>query len=196
MDKINETRKGITVYCASSSHIDEAYIAAARKLGTLIARAHVPLITGAGKTGLMGAVNSGALAEGGETIGIIPGFMVERGWENRELGQLIVTSGMHGRKETMAKMSHAAIALPGGVGTFEELLEIITWRQLGLFSGNIVILNTEGYYDPLLEMFRQSILKGFMLPDHANLFSVATTPEEALELALRPITERNFAPKF
>lgn len=188
--------KGITVYCASSNSIDGAYLSEARKLGALIARAGVPLITGAGKTGLMGAVNAGAIGAGGVTIGVIPQFMVDNGWENRELTELIVTEGMHPRKQKMAAMSRAAIALPGGIGTFEELFEIITWKQLGLYSGNIVVLNTAGYYDNLLAMFRTSIERGFMKPDHDALFCVASTPEEALELAMKPAEPQIFSPKF
>lgn len=192
MDKI----KGITVYCASSNSIGEAYFSAARTLGSLIAKANIPLITGGGKTGLMGAVNAGAVEAGGETIGVIPQFMIERRWENRTLSRLEITAGMHPRKEMMAKLSRAAIALPGGIGTFEELFEIITWKQLGLYSGNIVILNTLGYYDSLIEMFRHSIRCGFMKPDHSGLFSVAETPEDALRLALEPVVPQTFSPKF
>lgn len=188
--------KGITVYCASSTSIDEAYFTSAYELGKLIALARLPLITGAGKTGLMGAVNRGAMENGGETIGIIPQFMVDRGWENNSLSRLVVTPGMHARKQMMADLSRAAIALPGGVGTFEELLEIITWKQLGLYSGNIVILNVCDYYDPLLEMFGRSIGQRFMRPDHSELFKVASTPGQAMEYALEPIVSRSFSPKF
>jgi len=192
MDQI----KGITVYCASSTSIDEAYFSVAEKLGRLIALAGLPLITGAGKTGLMGAVNRGAISEGGYTIGVIPHFMVERGWENNSLSRLEITEDMHARKKLMAKLSRAAIALPGGVGTFEELLEIITWRQLGLYNGNIIVINTSGYYDPLLEMFGKSIRLGFMRPDHSALFNVVTDPEEALNIALSTPEKKVFSPKF
>lgn len=188
--------KGITVYCASSTSIDEAYFTSAYELGKLIALARLPLITGAGKTGLMGAVNRGAMENGGDTIGIIPQFMVDRGWENNSLSRLVVTPGMHARKQMMADLSRASIALPGGVGTFEELLEIITWKQLGLYSGNIVILNVCDYYDPLLEMFGRSIGQRFMRPDHSELFKVASTPGQAMEYALEPIVSRSFSPKF
>lgn len=190
-----DTPKGITVYCASSTDLVPEYFAAARYLGEEIARRGLTLVTGAGNMGLMGAVNDAAIAAGGRTIGVIPEFMVERGWQHTGLDELIVTSGMHDRKSTMASLAHGVIALPGGIGTFEELCEIITWRQLGLFTGNIVILNINGYYNPLLDMFAAAISQGFMRPDHARLYSVATTPQEAVEMALaEPAT--TFSPKF
>ena len=135
--------KGITVYCASSSKIPQVYIDAAHELGAEIARSGLPLITGGGSMGLMGAVNDGCLAHGGVAVGVIPRFMKERGWDHKGLTHLVVTEDMHRRKETMAAMSRAAIALPGGVGTFEELLEIITWRQLHLYEGEVLICNVD-----------------------------------------------------
>lgn len=104
--------KGITVYCASSTAVADSYFEAARELGTLIARSGLPLITGAGNMGLMGAVNDAALAAGGVTVGVIPQFMVERGWHHTGLSRLIVTDGMHSRKETMASLARGVIALP------------------------------------------------------------------------------------
>ena len=116
MDQI--MNKGITVYCASSNKIDEAYISMAEELGREIARLGVPLITGGGRVGLMGAVNRGCLEAGGDAIGVIPRFMVERGWENRALADLRIVPDMHSRKSLMAQLSFATIALPGGIGTF------------------------------------------------------------------------------
>jgi uncharacterized protein (TIGR00730 family) len=110
--------------------------------------------------------------------------MVENGWHHSQLTKMEVTDNMHERKKRMAELSSAVIALPGGCGTLEELLEIITWRQLGLYSGNIVILNISGYYNPLLEMLDNAISQGFMKKDHSQLWQVATTPEEAVEMAL------------
>ena len=174
--------KTITVYCASSSHIDEAYFQAARELGSLMARCGITVVNGSGKTGLMGAVNQGAIDAGGKTIGVIPQFMFDRSWQHPGLTELIVTPDMHRRKEKMAELADAVIALPGGVGTFEELLEIITWRKLGLFNGPIVILNTNGYYDPLLTMFCDAASKGFMRNLDLGLWKVADTPQQAIEL--------------
>lgn len=188
--------KGITVYCASSVNIDAVYYAAAKELGEEIARRGIPLITGAGSMGLMGAVNDAAIAAGGETIGIIPQFMVDRGWHHRRLSRLEITDGMHSRKEMMASLSRAAIALPGGIGTFEELMEIITWRQLGLYDGNIVILNVNSYYDNLISMLGTAIEQNFMKPDHRHLWTVADNAQQAVELALCDNSDKSFSAKF
>lgn len=174
----------ITVYSASSGQVPEIYVAAAHELGRLIARGNHTLVNGAGRTGLMGAVTDACLAEGGRAVGIIPQFMVEQHWQHEGMTELIVTPDMHRRKERMAEMSDACIALPGGVGTLEELLEVITWKQLGLYVNPIVILNTDGYYDPLLQLLRRAVDERFMRSLHADIWRVAATPAEALELAL------------
>ena len=188
--------KGLTVYCASSVTIDEVYFKAARDLGAEIARRGYTLITGAGSMGLMGAVNDAAIAAGGRTVGVIPQFMVDRGWHHRGLGELKITESMHIRKELMASLSSAAIALPGGIGTFEELLEIITWRQLGLYDGNIVIYNVDGYYDNLLAMLDTAVDLHFMKTDHKRLWTVATTAPDAVVAAIREEEPMNFSAKF
>ncbi len=188
--------KGITVYCASSVTVAEEYFSAAKKLGAEIALRGQTLITGAGSMGLMGAVNDAAIAAGGRTIGVIPQFMVDRGWHHRGLGELKITDGMHRRKELMAAMSRGVIALPGGIGTFEELLEIITWRQLGLYDGNIVIFNVGGYYDNLLKMLDTAIEQKFMKQDHRNLWSVASDAHEAVDIAMQKNNNLNFSAKF
>ena len=193
---MNKKLSGITVYCASSVTIDRAYFEAAEQLGMEIAHRGLALITGAGSMGLMGAVNDAAMAAGGETIGVIPQFMVDRDWHHKGLSKLEITDSMHTRKEMMAALGRAAIALPGGIGTFEELLEIITWRQLGLYEGNIVILNINGYYDNLLAMLDKAIEEKFMKPDHRRLWKVATTPAEAVDMALSIDITINFSAKF
>jgi hypothetical protein len=191
------TVKGITVYCASSQWLAAPYVEAATALGAAVARRQVPLITGAGRMGLMGAVNDGAIAAGGTTIGVIPRFMVERGWHHLGLSRLEITPDMHARKEMMASLAAGVIALPGGFGTLEELLEIITWRQLGLYEGNIVILNVKGYYDNLLAMIGHAVDQRVIPADHpATLFGVATTPDEAVAMALAPAGHQQLSPKF
>ena len=127
-----ENIKSVCVYCASSTKIDKAYFEAARQLGKLLAEKGINVINGAGCQGLMAAVSDSALEAGGKVTGVIPHFMVEQGWYHHKLTELIVTNDMHERKQRMAALADAVIALPGGYGTFEELLEIITWRQLGL----------------------------------------------------------------
>lgn len=171
----------ICVYCASSNRVDECYNSAAHKLGALLAREGISLVTGGGSIGLMRAVEDGTLEGGGRTIGVIPQFMVEQGWHHTGLTELRITEDMHTRKQTMAALSDAVIALPGGCGTMEELCEIITWKQLGLYLNPIVILNINGYYDALIAQLQRAIDEHFMGRIHADIWSVATTPEEALE---------------
>ena len=172
----------ITVYAASSGQVPAAYIEAAGILGKIMAERGHALINGAGRTGLMGATTEGVLAHGGRAIGVIPQFMIEQGWQHNEMTELIVTPDMHSRKETMAQRSDACIALPGGVGTLEELLEVITWKQLGLYLKPIVILNINGYYDALLQQLARATEERFMRQEHTQIWSVATTPEEAVML--------------
>jgi uncharacterized protein (TIGR00730 family) len=130
----------------------------------------------------MAATSNAALQAGGTVTGVIPRFMVEQGWHHSGLTRLVETETMHERKQLMAQMSDAVIALPGGCGTMEELLEIITWKQLGLFLNPIIVLNVDGYYDPLLEMLQRAIDGNFMRPEHGNIWQVASTSEEAVEL--------------
>lgn len=186
----------VTVYCASATAIDKRFFKDAREVARLLSEKKVPVITGAGKMGLMGAVNDEVIATGGVTVGVIPQFMVDKGWHHTGLTHLEITPDMHTRKELMAKHAQGVIALPGGCGTFEELLEIITWRQLGLYHGNIVILNTMGYYDNLLAMLDKAIDCHFMPEDHRKLWAVATTPSEAVTLTLEKSGEISLSPKF
>ena len=173
-----------TVYSASSGQVPAVYLEAARTLGRLIASGNHTLVNGAGRTGLMGACTDACLAAGGKAIGVIPQFMIDQGWQHRGMTELLVTPDMHRRKELMAEKSDACIALAGGVGTLEELLEIITWKQLGLYLKPIIILNTNGYYDALLDQLQRAADECFMRPQHTAIWSVAATPEEAIQLAL------------
>ena len=176
MNQINS----VCVYSASSTKIDEVYFNAARQLGQLLAKRRIRLINGAGSIGLMRSVADAVLENGGEVTGVIPKFMVEQGWHHTGLSKLVEVESMHERKQLMADLSDAVIALPGGCGTLEELLEIITWKQLGLYL--IVILNTNGFFDPLLDMLTRAIDENFMRRQHGEIWHVATTPEEAVEL--------------
>ena len=170
------------MYSASSTKIDAAYFDAARELGLLLAQNHIRLVNGAGKMGLMAAVADAALSNGGEVTGVIPHFMIEQGWHHTGLTELIEVDSMHQRKKKMADLSDAVIALPGGCGTLEELLEVITWKQLGLYLNPIVILNTKGYFNPLLEMLAQAVKENFMRVQHGAIWQVAETPQEAIRL--------------
>ncbi len=188
--------RAITVYGASSPAVDDIYKEAAKETGRLIALSGHALVSGGGRTGLMGAAIEGACAACGKTIGVLPRFMDERGWGNHLLSEKIVTPDMHTRKAAMMNMSLGAIALPGGVGTFEELMEAITWRQLNIYRGNVVILNTAGYYDPLLEMLQRTIEQHFMRDDHTDLWQVASTPSEAVKIVTSATAHCDFSQKI
>ena len=142
----------------------------------------INLITGAGSIGLMAATSNACLEAGGTVTGVIPHFMVEENWHHKGLTQLIETETMHERKQTMAELSDGVIALPGGCGTMEELLEIITWKQLGIYLNPIIILNIDGFYNPLLEMLQRAIDGNFMRPEHQHIWQVATSAQQAIEL--------------
>ena len=174
--------KNVCVYSASSTKTAPVYFAMAEELGRLLAINDINLINGAGSIGLMAATSNAALEAGGTVTGVIPRFMVEQGWHHNGLTQLIETETMHERKQLMADLSDGVIALPGGCGTMEELMEIITWKQLGLYLKPIVILNIDGFYDPLLEMLQRAIEKNFMREEHKNIWQVATSPQEAIDL--------------
>lgn len=175
-------RKNICVYCASSGALDKEYTDAATRLGKLMAEEGRTCICGAGRTGLMGAVSNGCLDAGGKVVGVIPQFMVDRGWCHPALSEVIITENIHDRKQKMAEQADALVALPGGCGTFEELLEVITWKQLGLHTKPIIILNTKQYYNPLIEMLNKAVEEKFMKQSHSQLWTVASTPEEVMLL--------------
>ena len=164
--KINNI-SSVCVYCASSTKIPPVYFDAAKELGRLLGERKLRVVNGAGNIGLMCAVSDAALAAGGTVTGVIPHFMVEQDWYHKGLTELIEVETMHERKQLMANLSDAVIALPGGCGTLEELLEIITWNH---------------YYDPLLELLRNAMNENFMRPQHAKMWAVADTPEEAIRL--------------
>lgn len=173
--------KSICVYCASSSKVTPCYSDAAYALGKMLGEKGITLITGGGCQGLMRAVEDGALEAGGKAIGVIPQFMVEQNWQHPSLSELRVTPDMHTRKQQMAQMSEAVIALPGGCGTMEELCEIITWKQLGLYLHPIVILNINGYYDALIAQLERAVEENFMGKIHSKIWCVADTPQETLQ---------------
>ena len=171
MNQINS----VCVYSASSTKIDAVYFQAADTLGRLLAEHRIRLINGAGSIGLMRSVADAVLKNGGEVTGVIPRFMVEQNWHHTGLTELIEVESMHERKRKMADLSDGIIALPGGCGTLEELLEIITWKQLGLYLNPIVILNINGFFDPLLEMLEKAIDENFMRRQHGDIWKVAPT---------------------
>ena len=176
--------KSIAVYCASSNKVRASFVEAAETLGSIFASHGIRLIYGDGGIGLMAAVAKGVLDAGGEAIGVIPRFMVEQGWNNPRSTETIVTETMHERKALICDISDAMVALPGGIGTFEELLECLTWKQLGLHNNPVVILNTDGYYDRLLACIDLMVEEQMMRPIHREMFTVVNSPEEVLPALL------------
>ena len=173
--------QSVCIYCASSTQIDSVYTEAAAQLGLLLGQRNLKVINGAGSIGLMRTVADATIQAGGTVTGVIPRFMVENGWGYTSLTEVIEVETMHERKQKMVSLSDAVMALPGGFGTLEELLEIITWKQLGLYPKPIVILNTNRYYDLLLKMLQYAFDEKFIHHQHANIWKLANTPEEAVD---------------
>lgn len=172
----------IAVYAASSTKVNPIYLQEAYHLGEILAENDIHLVYGAGAVGLMGSIADGVLEHGGTVTGVIPQFMVDQGWCREGLTKCIVTNSMHERKATIEHMVDAMVALPGGIGTFEELLECLTWKQLGLHTKPIIILNTNHYYDNLLECLNQMTEEHFMREIHGRekMFCVVEKAEEVL----------------
>ncbi len=179
-----ELNKRVAVYCASSTQIDDCYFQDARKLGQLMAEQNITLVNGAGNMGLMAESANGCLEAGGKAIGVIPTFMIKEGWCHDGMTEIIETADMHERQAKIAEITDAGIFLPGGIGTFAEMTELIVWKQLGLYLKPIILLNTGGYFDALLNTLHQAIKENFMRPVHADIWQVAAKPEDALRLAL------------
>jgi uncharacterized protein (TIGR00730 family) len=170
----------ICVYCASSNQADPRYREAAFHLGELLAGNGHSIVYGGGSAGSMGAVADGALSKGGEVIGILPRFMADLEWGHPGLTHLDLVDDMRERKHRLLTGSDAVVALPGGCGTLEELFEAITLKRLGLYFNPIVLLDTLDYWKPLDAFLHQVIEQRFMNPEHAKMWSLATTPEDVL----------------
>jgi uncharacterized protein (TIGR00730 family) len=170
----------LAVYCASSAKIDQAYFEATEMLAKAFARAHVEVIYGGGAIGLMGKLADTMLEEGGRIKGVMPHFMREAEWAHPGIQDFEFTETMHQRKARFLQGVDGLVALPGGTGTLEELLEAITFKRLGKFTQPIVILNTRGYYNPLKQMLEQAVHENFMRPKHLAMWSFVNHPEEVL----------------
>lgn len=170
----------LCVYCGSSPGNDPAFADAARAVGTLIGREGWQLVYGGGRAGLMGIVADAALAAGAPVIGVIPESLMARELGHPGLTELHVVETMHQRKTMMAERADAFVALPGGIGTFEELFEVWTWRQLGYHDKPVGLLNVAGYYDALLAFLDQATDKGFMRAAQHELLQVHTDPRTLL----------------
>jgi len=170
--------RAVCVYCASSRSAHPDYRAAARRLGEVLAAEGVGIIYGGGAVGSMGALADGALSRGGRVIGILPRFMAELEWGHKGLTDLQLVEDLRARKHMMLTLSQAAIALPGGSGTFEELLEAITFKRLGLYLNPIVLVNTRGFFTPLIEQLARAVEERFMDQRHLLMWQVVATAEE------------------
>ena len=169
--------KSICVYCGSADDLHPDYYQAARNLGRAMGQRGTQLIYGAGRTGLMGAVADGVLEVGGEVIGIMPRIFYTPTLVHAGLTRLEVMDDMHVRKARMVELAQAFIALPGGFGTLDELFETLTWAQIGLHAKPVGLLNTRGYFDPLLHMVEHIRREGFIYNEHRDLFTQATEPD-------------------
>ena len=176
--------KRVCVFCGSSFGIRPAYREAAQRLGKLLAERGIGLVYGGGCVGLMGALADAVLAGGGEAIGVIPDSLMRREVGHRGLTKLHVVNTMHERKKLMADLADAFIALPGGYGTLEELLEAVTWSQLGIQQKPCCLLNVEKYWDGLLAVLDRAVDEGFVRKENAQLVLVAQNPETMLERLL------------
>lgn len=173
--------RNICVFAGSSPGADSAYAAAARALGTELARRSLGLIYGGASVGLMGILADATLAAGGRAVGILPRGLFRREVAHPGLSELHQVASMHERKAQMADLADAFIALPGGYGTFDELFEIVTWAQIGLHNKPIGLLDVGGYFDPLLALVRHAATSGFIPPDHTHLLLHATEPIALLD---------------
>jgi uncharacterized protein (TIGR00730 family) len=170
----------VAVYCGSADGNDPAFVAEARALGTAIAAARLGLVYGGASVGLMGAVADAALAGGAEVIGVLPNVLAGKEIAHAGLTRLELVSTMHERKARMAELAAAFLILPGGYGTLEELLEVVTWAQLRLHSKPCILINTVGYWDGLLTFLDKAVAAGFLKPKNRELLQVASSVNEAV----------------
>ncbi len=172
--------KTFCIYAAASSKVADVYLEAAAQLGSIMAKNKVRGVFGGGNSGLMGAFADAMINGEGDIVGVIPQFMVDQGWQHRGVDNLVVTQTMHERKAYIASISDAAIALPGGVGTLDELMEIITWKQLCIFPKPVIIVNINGYFDPLIQMLEKAIDEKFMRLEHGAIWQEVKSIEDVL----------------
>jgi uncharacterized protein (TIGR00730 family) len=171
----------LCVYCGSRMGVEPGHAALAAKVGTWIGRHGGQLVYGGGNNGLMGVLADAALGAGARVVGIIPQSMVEREWAKRDCTELHIVDNMHQRKGMMAERADAFLALPGGIGTFEEFFEAWTWKQLGFHDKPVGLLDADGYYQPLLAFLRASVASGFMSDWQMELLTIGAEAEPLLE---------------
>ena len=189
-----DQQKSIAVFCASASGAKPEYLETARELGRGMAERQYGIVYGGASVGTMGALADAALAAGGKVVGVIPGVIIDLEIAHRDLTELHIVGTMHERKALMASRADAFIALPGGYGTLDEFIEILTWAQLRIHSKPCVMVNVGGYYDPLLAFFNRAVEDGLIKPVNRALIQVARDVSEALEIVEREWGRQKEAP--
>lgn len=174
----------LCVFCGSSPGHDPSYLAGARNLGAALARAGIGLVYGGASVGLMGAVADAVMSDGGEVVGVMPQSLVDKEIAHNALADLRIVASMHERKALMAELADGFVALPGGLGTFEELFEVWTWAQLGYHRKPCSLLNVGGFYDKLADFLDDVVSRGFVKPIHRSMLIVEQDPD-ALIRAIR-----------
>jgi uncharacterized protein (TIGR00730 family) len=175
----------ICVFASSSSRINAEYATAASNLGLLLAKAGMNVVYGGGGIGLMGKLADSVLENGGTITGVIPSFMKDEGWDHADVNEMIITADMGERKKRMFAMADAIVALPGGVGTLEELTEAMTLKQLGLYKGPIILLNTLNFYKSLIDFLAHMVAGHFLRYEHKGMWEIADTPEEVMDYLVK-----------
>jgi uncharacterized protein (TIGR00730 family) len=178
MKRINK----VCVFCAASNNVDNIYYEEAFLLGQLLAKSGRDIMYGGGSVGLMGRLADGAISKNGKVTGVIPEFLDNLELGHKRIDKMHVVDSMHTRKNKLLKESDCIIALPGGCGTFEELLEAITWKRLGLIISPVIIVNIKNYYDPLIEMLERSIREKFMREEYHKTWVVVQNAREAIDI--------------
>ena len=176
--------KTICVFCGSSTGTNSKYRAAAKHLGKLLAERKLTLVYGGGNVGLMGEIANSVLAHGGKAIGVIPQFLVEKELVHQNLSEVKVVASMHERKAMMAELADGFIALPGGFGTLEETVEVLTWIQLNLHSKPIGLLNVEKYFNFLYEFFKHMVNEEFLHPEYKDMILIKDNAAEMLDILM------------
>lgn len=175
----------IGVFCGATTGVDPGHEAAARAFGTALARRGTALVTGGGRVGLMGAVADAALAAGGSVLGVIPRSLVDRELAHPGLTELVVVESLAERKAAIIDLSDGFVALPGGIGTLDELAEVLSWAQLGLHAKPVGILEVGSYWSPLLAWLDAAVAQGYVLPAHRRAIVVSTDPDALLDAFAR-----------
>lgn len=174
--------KHVCVFCGSSKGNNPSHATFARELGRTLAQNNIGLIFGGGAVGLMNEIANAVIENDGHTHGVVPTHLNRKERVHHNVAKMEVTDTMHERKATMSALCDAYIALPGGFGTFEELLEVMTWSQLGLHDKPVILSNVDGYYDKLIDFFDQAVATGFISPENRRLLKTANTVDQCIQL--------------